>query len=199
VERSRPRALFPAIAACLGLLLALATGELSLRLIALFSPDVRYLSTAHADPPGGRPASLEEYLASKPEPIIPYRRWFNHWTNALGFHDEEFVVPKPAGRFRIMAVGDSFTYGLVPYPQSAMTLVESFLRAACPARDLDLLNFGIGATGVHDYRTIVELAYATYEPDAHWTVPGNRVAAEAQAGHLAPLVCAASVSPRPRG
>lgn len=97
MERSRPRALFPAIAACLGLLLALATGELSLRLIALFSPDVRYLSTAHADPPGGRPASLEEYLASKPEQIIPYRQWFNHWTNALGFHDEEFVVPKPCG------------------------------------------------------------------------------------------------------
>jgi hypothetical protein len=108
VERSCPRALVPAIAVCLGLLLALAAGELSLRLIALVSPDVRYLSTARADRPGGRPASLEAYLAGRPEQIIPYRQWFNHWTNALGFNDEEFVVPKPAGRFRIMAVGDSF-------------------------------------------------------------------------------------------
>jgi hypothetical protein len=165
VERSCPRALVPAIAVCLGLLLALAAGELSLRLIALVSPDVRYFSTARADRPGGRPANLEAYLAGRPEQIIPYRQWFNHWTNALGFNDEEFVVPKPAGRFRIMAVGDSFTYGLVPYPQSVMTLLESFLRAACPARDLDLLNFGIGATGVHEYRTLVELASATYEPD----------------------------------
>ena len=74
-------------------------------------------------------------------------------------------MPKPAGRFRIMAVGDSFTYGLVPYPQNVMTLLEASLRAACPDRDLDLLNFGIGGTNVADYRTIIELGYATYEPD----------------------------------
>ena len=147
------------------MLLALAAGELSLRAIALVSPGVRYLSTARADRAGPRPDSLEAFLAARPEQIIPYRQWFNHWTNALGFNDEEFVVPKPPGRFRIMAVGDSFTYGLVPYPQSVMTLLEESLRIACPKRDLDLLNFGIGATDVRDYRTLVELAAATYDPD----------------------------------
>ena len=74
-------------------------------------------------------------------------------------------MPKPAGRYRIMAVGDSFTYGLVPYPQNVMTLLEASLRAACPDRDLDLLNFGIGGTNATDYRTIIELGYATYQPD----------------------------------
>src|SRR5262249_43560273 len=82
-----------------------------------------------------------------------------------GMNDEEFVVPKPAGRFRIMAVGDSFTYGLVPYPYAAMTLVKSFLRRACPGKDLDLLNFGIAGTRVPDYRTLLTLGLATFDPD----------------------------------
>ncbi len=164
MQRSRRRVL-TAVVACLGLVLALAAGELALRIVALFSAKVRYLSTAQGGPAPGRPTTLAAYLASRPEHLVPHREWFNHWTNALGFNDEEFVVPKPLGRFRIMAVGDSFTYGSVPYPESVMTLLESSLRTACPGRDLDLLNLGIGATGVRDYRTIVELASATYEPD----------------------------------
>jgi len=165
VERSRSKSLFRVIAAGFGLLVALATGELAVRLIAVFSLDVRHLAATRtgASPRGFR--SLEEYLASKPEHVVPHRRWFNYWTNALGFNDEEFVVPKPAGRFRIMAVGDSATYGLVPYPQNVMTVLENSLRAACPERELDLLNFGIGATGVDDYRAIIELGFTTYEPD----------------------------------
>jgi hypothetical protein len=39
------------------------------------------------------------------------------------------------------------------------------LRAACPGRSLDVLNFGIGGAGVSDYRTIVTLGLATYDPD----------------------------------
>jgi hypothetical protein len=165
VPRSRRDVALTAIVACLGLVLALAAGELALRIVGLVSAKVRYLSTAQGSPAPERPATLAAYLASRPESLIPHGEWFNHWTNALGFNDEEFVLPKPRGRFRIMAVGDSYTFGSVPYPESVMTLVESALRTACPGRDLDLLNLGIGATGVRDYRTIVELASATYEPD----------------------------------
>ena len=139
--------------------------ELALRLIAVFSPETRYLAARREGELRRRFTSLQEYLATQRVHVVPHRRWFNYWTNALGFNDEEFTVPKPAGRFRIMAVGDSFTYGLVPYPQNVMTLLEASLRAACPDRDLDLLNFGIGGTNVADYRTIIELGYATYEPD----------------------------------
>jgi hypothetical protein len=148
----------------LGLLLVAGPAELALRLIAAFHPGTRYLSTGGGD--SGRPfTTLQAYLASRPEQVVPHRQWFNYWTNALGFNDEEFTVPKPTGRFRIMAVGDSFTFGLVPYPQNVMTLLEASLRAACPDRDLDLLNFGIGGTNATDYRTLIELAFATYEPD----------------------------------
>jgi hypothetical protein len=161
----RTRVLGPIVASGVGLILALAAGELTIRLVGRVSPGVRYLATARAASSSPRFASVEDYLASKPEHVVPHRPWLNYWANALGLNDEEFTVPKPAGRFRIMAVGDSFTHGLVPYPLTAMTLLETALRVACPDRDLDLLNFGIAGTGVPDYRTIVELAYATYEPD----------------------------------
>jgi hypothetical protein len=149
----------------LGVVLALGAGELALRAVAAVSPGVRYLATAGASQPPRRFASLAEYLGSKPEHVAPHRPWFNHWTNALGFHDAEFDVPKPAGRFRVLGVGDSFTFGMVPYPQSVMALLEDRLRAACPGRDLDVLNAGIGGARVHEYRTLVELAAETYRPD----------------------------------
>jgi hypothetical protein len=148
----------------LGILLVIGPAELALRLIAVVSPETRYLSTARGAESRRRFTSLREYLASRTVQVVPHRQWFNYWTNALGFNDEEFTVPKPAGRFRIMAVGDSFTFGLVPYPQNVMTVLEASLRTACPGRDLDLLNFGIGGTNLADYRRVIELGSA-YEPD----------------------------------
>jgi hypothetical protein len=161
----RSRFLLSVIGVAVGILLVAAPAELALRLMAVFSSETRYLSTERGGEPQRHFASLQEYLASRGAHVVPHRRWFNYWTNSLGLNDEEFTVPKPAGRFRVMAVGDSFTYGLVPYPQNVMTLLEASLRAACPGRDLDLLNFGIGGTNATDYRTIIELGYATYEPD----------------------------------
>jgi hypothetical protein len=64
-----------------------------------------------------------------------------------------------------MAVGDSFTFGLVPYPDAVMTRVEAALQASCPRLALDLLNLGIGGTGVRDYETLVELGAPRLDPD----------------------------------
>jgi hypothetical protein len=161
----RSRLLLSLIGGTLGILLAVVSAELALRLISVFSPETRYLAARREGELRRRFASLQEYLATQSVHVVPHRQWFNYWNNGLGLNDEEFTVPKPAGRFRVMAVGDSFTYGLVPYPQNVMTLLEASLRAACPGRDLDLLNFGIGGANVADYRTIIELGYATYEPD----------------------------------
>jgi hypothetical protein len=108
--------------------------------------------------------SLEAYLASRAD-LVPHRNFMNYWNNALGLNDAEFVVPKPRGRFRIMALGDSFTYGLVPYPDAVMTRLEEALRADCTGVDLDLLNFGIGGTAVWDYKLLFELAGPTFDPD----------------------------------
>jgi hypothetical protein len=144
-----------------GLLLAVLAGELAVRLAAVFSFEVRYLATAGRRKGPRVFKSLDEYLASSTH-LLPHRNYMNYWANALGLYDEEFVIPKPPDRFRIMALGDSFTYGSVPYPDSVMTRLEAHLHAACPELALDLLNFGIPATGVWDYQTVFQLAHATY-------------------------------------
>jgi hypothetical protein len=152
-------------AAGLGLAAAVVLGEGMVRLAAWWSPAVRDLAV----PREGRPLpafpSLEAYLASQPTHVVPHRNWFNYRNNALGMNDEEFAVPKPAGRFRIMAVGDSFTYGVVPYPDAVMTVLEARLRAGCRGKDLDVLNFGIAGARVDGYRTLVTLGVAAYAPD----------------------------------
>jgi hypothetical protein len=147
-----------------GLLLAVLAGELAVRLAAVFSFEVRYLATAGRRKGPRVFKSLDEYLASSTH-LLPHRNYMNYWANALGLYDEEFVIPKPPDRFRIMALGDSFTYGSVPYPDSVMTRLEAHLHAACPELALDLLNFGIPATGVWDYQTVFQLAHATYTPN----------------------------------
>ena len=135
-----------------------------MRVISRFNAPVRYMVTAGDAPERPVFRSLEAYLASRAD-LVPHRDFLNYWNNALGLNDVEFVVPKPRGRFRIMALGDSFTYGLVPYPDAVMTRLEEALRADCAGVDLDLLNFGIGGTGVWDYRLLFELAGPTFDPD----------------------------------
>jgi hypothetical protein len=135
----------------LGLAMALALGEGLARLAAWWDPTVQALAV----PPSSRPprtyATLEAYLASQSTHAVPHRNWLNYW--------------KPAGRFRIMAVGDSFTFGIVPYPDAVMTVLEARLRALCPAMDLEVLNFGVGGMGVEDYRAVVSLSVARFAPD----------------------------------
>ena len=161
--RASARSTFGVLA--LGIAAALAVGEGVVRLAAWWSPAVRDLAVPR-DRRGPRTfTSLAAYLASQPTQVVPHRNWFNYWNNALGLNDTEFEVPKPPGRFRILALGDSFTFGLVPYPYNVMTLMEARLRTACPGQDLDVLNFGIGGAGVRDYQAIVTLGLATYDPD----------------------------------
>jgi hypothetical protein len=149
----------------LGIVGALAVGEGLVRVAARWNSTVRDLAVPAREREPRAFASLEAFLASKPTQVVPHRNWFNYWNNALGLNDVEFAIPKPPGRFRILALGDSFTFGLVPYPYAVMTLLEARLRDRCPGTDLEVLNFGIGGTRVRDYRILATLALERYEPD----------------------------------
>jgi hypothetical protein len=153
-----------ALAVLFGLAAGLVVAEGGLRVISRFHAPVRYMVTVGDAPEQPVFHSLEAYLASRGD-LVPHRDFLNYWNNAFGLNDVEFVVPKPRGRFRIMALGDSFTYGVVPYPDAVMTRVEEALRAGCRGVDLDLLNFGIGGTGVWDYKLLFELAGPAVDPD----------------------------------
>src|SRR5262245_3342652 len=146
-------------------LVSFLAGEVAVRVAARFLPAVQYLANAGRSRPPASYPSLEEFLAANAALVVPHREYFGYWTNALGFNDAEFEARKAPGRLRIMALGDSFAYGTVPYPDNVLTIAEELLRASCRGHDLELLNFGINGAGVWTYKTLFELARPIYGPD----------------------------------
>ena len=65
--------------------------------------------------------------------------------NRYGFRERDFVVPKPAGTYRIMVIGDSFTFGTgLTEEQRYSRRLEEMLRERfkrSPIR-IEVLNFG---------------------------------------------------------
>src|ERR1044072_4578912 len=49
---------------------------------------------------------------------------FNFRLNSRGFKDVEFTVKKEDGTYRILGMGDSFAFGVVPYQDNYLTLLE---------------------------------------------------------------------------
>src|SRR2546426_7316948 len=69
--------------------------------------------------------------------------------NSLGFRDREVVLPKPAEVFRILAVGDSVTFGFgVDLAETYVKQLEGRLTPlAGGGRRVEVVNAGLGDTG----------------------------------------------------
>jgi hypothetical protein len=72
-------------------------------------------------------------------------------TNSLGFRDREYPVPKPPGSFRILGLGDSFTFGRQAPDEVYLDLLEARLLAL--GFPVEVIN-----AGVPGYDTAQELA-----------------------------------------
>lgn len=141
-----------------------AIGEVTIRVLSTQIPGVKQLAIAGAKKKETEYKSFEEFISDQPH-LIPHRSWANYFNNELGFNDTEFETPKPEGRYRIMALGDSFLYSMVPYPANVMTLTERAIKEKFPNKNIDLLNFGIPATDVAGYRKAFALGLLRYDPD----------------------------------
>jgi hypothetical protein len=71
----------------------------------------------------------------------------NHW----GFRDREYPVEKPAGGYRIVGAGDSFTFGSTDPRGIYLKVLESRLAAGGRPFPVEVIN-----TGVPGYSTIQE-------------------------------------------
>jgi hypothetical protein len=118
----------------ISLTVALVSAEIFVRVAANIWFDVKYLATAGVGNMPRAYASLEDFLGEFRAQLAPHRIWNNYYANSLGFTGRELSVAKPVGTRRIMALGDSFLYGMVAYPQNVLTLLEASLRrtAATP-------------------------------------------------------------------
>ncbi len=76
-------------------------------------------------------------------------------TNSEGFRDSEHNLKKPKGVFRIIVLGDSFTYGLgVEAEETYSKILEKILNEASVRRDIryEVFNMGIAGIGTLEER-----------------------------------------------
>jgi len=84
--------------------------------------------------------------------------------NSLGFRDYEYALEKPEGVFRIIAIGDSYTFGKgIALEYTYPKLLEKKLRGL--GKRIEVLNFGVyGYNTVQEYWMIKEKAIL-FHPD----------------------------------
>jgi lysophospholipase L1-like esterase len=141
-----------AAAAALGLALALLAFELALRV---------YAHATHRE----RGLDFDPYLGWRPRPGL--EKVGEHWsvarparTNADGFRDAEFAPSKAPGTTRVVALGDSFTFGAEVDDGERWT---EALERLDPA--VEVLNLGVNAYGTDQEVTLYERRGARYAPD----------------------------------
>jgi len=83
--------------------------------------------------------------------------------NSRGFKDVEFNPVKSGGTYRILGLGDSFAYGIVPYEDNYYTVLEEGLKRE--GRKIELINMGIGGTGPQDYLSLLMKEGLELNPD----------------------------------
>ena len=127
------------------LLISLALGEVVLRIVNRVMPSYVF----HDD-------SYNRFR------VKPGSDYYGFPVNSVGFLDTEFPTADGSS-FRIAAVGDSFAFGVVPYQDSYLTLLERILdRPSSPA---EVLNMGIPRTAPADYLSLLVHEGLALKPD----------------------------------
>ena len=102
----------------------------------------------------------ESYNRFRGKPFAP--DW-NFHLNSRGFNDVEFSTHKTPGTIRILGIGDSFAFGVVPYEYNYLTLVEQYLKQS--GHNIELINMGIPSTGPREYLSLLVNEGFALEPD----------------------------------
>ncbi len=93
---------------------------------------------------------------------VPFMKAYDFTCNSLGFKDLEFSKEKN-GNFRIVVIGDSTAYGIIPYKYNCITLLENRLKQKY--NSLEIYNMGIPGIGPHDYVSLFLNEGIQYDPD----------------------------------
>ncbi|MDJ1175652.1 SGNH/GDSL hydrolase family protein [Roseofilum capinflatum] len=93
----------------------------------------------------------------------PLSKHYDFTLNSQGYKDLEFETQKTEGIYRIIGIGDSFAFGVVPYEENYYTLVEEQLQAQ--NQSVELYNFGIPNLNPKDYLALLLNEGLNYDPD----------------------------------
>ena len=88
---------------------------------------------------------------------------YDFFLNSRGFKDVEFKTQKEEGTHRILGLGDSFAFAVVPYKYNYLTLLEENLNHG--GKKTELINMGIVATGPKDYLVLLAKEGLELKPD----------------------------------
>jgi len=85
--------------------------------------------------------------------------------NSVGLRDREHAVPKPAGAYRILLLGDSFMEALqLPFDASFPRILEAELGRRTN-RPVEVVNASVSGWGTDDELRYLETYGARWEPD----------------------------------
>ena len=93
---------------------------------------------------------------------VPNAPDYDFKLNSKGFKDVEFPVER-SNKYRILGIGDSFAYGVVPYQNNYLTLLEQSLNKQ--KKNVEIFNMGIPYTCPVDYLSILVDEGLAYKPD----------------------------------
>jgi hypothetical protein len=178
------RRLFRRVAGVLAaLLIAALTGEIALRLLRPHDDFLRAALHSRAEPVRfDHVQSVEALLAAAPYPPVPFDVWGGFKCNARGFRTHEYAREKPPGTYRVLALGDSFTFasGAVPFERMWHTLVGDQLRTRRGA-PVEVINLGVNGVGPRFVLRLFELEGDALAPDLvlHGLFVGNDLLDEA--------------------
>ena len=114
--------------------------------------------------------------AKDPDGVLPHvhkpdfrGRWDSTWyeTNGRGWRGPELPATKPAGEFRILALGDSCTFGKGVLEQETWPrALEAELSRDLPAgRSVRVVNLGVNGYATRDYVHVFETDGRDLQPD----------------------------------
>ena len=107
-----------------------------------------------------RPSSTRHAAPEPGAPEIEYQH------NSLGFRDQEHEQRKPPGVFRIVAVGDSFTYGIgAPFKDTYLVRLERLLNERVGSERIEIIKLGMPRYFPAAEALVLEHYGLAFEPD----------------------------------
>lgn len=107
---------------------------------------------------------LPDLLETTSKGLKPGRTSHGFVLNSRGLRTHEYEDERGGG-LRIVAIGDSFTWGVVPHRYSWPVRLQTMLRKTLNRQDVEVISLGVPGAGPMFYLRMWELAGRRLQPD----------------------------------